>query len=979
MKRIAKILLGALVAVIGVVLTGCNTEPEAKKFSLQFTGYGPGYVSANVTVPGATTVAYLVVSEQEDSVMSVINNAAINKATMINLMGTETIFYTDGEHQLLDFSVEANTHYYVYLVARLGENKLSELYTYEFETGDFVFDQYATILGVAPDGYKVRITVPPSVKNSVPGTPGSRAIRYTQGDLMIYNFYKSQNDDYFNLLYNAGRYVTEDTTIEFSDKLNYGEAGADVNEDGEIDGNDLSMLWNPIVPGEPVVFIAGEFEWMQEPWYGVDSLTRLEMVAQYQKEHNVKNPSDDNYALKGFYYPAGWEPGYYFPCIDSTMYWSFYGGAPSRAAGVTRAAGIINDLDVSSPVDASWTGAYQKKVFRTKLPEKLAGDFKVEIENLRSVDATICITPKGEIYRYLFTILDDGAYNEMLRLLNHRTEYLQWAITSYFAMYNFGQLQVVPEKGTIAPPAEINLTDFFYDVPSDTKYHVLITGMSGDIGSPQCFKHYTFRTPTKTKTEGPRILVKTLEDKTTPYTAAFNIKCTSVADNKAERCYYAANYKSDWVYDTNSGSNTYESLGQTTQFTDDELSQINSPEGLDIFIPSIDGETTRLVVVAFNDENISNGIDEYEDVLSHPAVEDCTTPYAEAANTGYNPLLHDGLLDGPWTLTATVVKDNEKFVKKAKVNIRSEFKEGVDYPSTLPADVKELYMNTVKGATDEEKEEIINDYFYEFKLQSTMFNEGRLRGQNKLLIEGWINDSQGSLDYLSPWDLFKHEKISMVDVPSMFARFGPKIYLHINRAKGSENYAKDADSLSITANKMFVSPLAQWSVPFYMAGIQESGDMVFSYTDTNTGAFGGALEFPVTLSEDLKTITIKPLLSNNAVWYPNVVGETTGIGGATSYILENRIVSEVVLTKGWTEPENGSEGDIDEEVTPTVRSSARKAVLKPVGNAELIKYSSRTDFKSFVKPVKIKSEVMTYEKVQANFAKFREQQSKRVK
>ena len=219
----------------------------------------------------------------------------------------------------------------------------------------------------------------------------------------------------------------------------------------------------------------------------------------------------------------------------------------------------------------------------------------------------------------------------------------------------------------------------------------------------------------------------------------------------------------------------------------------------------------------------------------------------------------------------------------------------------------------------------------------------------------------------------------MVDVPSMFARFGPKIYLHINRAKGSENYDKGADSLSITANKMFVSPLAQWSVPFYMAGIQESGDMVFSYTDTNTGAFGGALEFPVTLSEDLKTITIKPLLSNNAVWYPNIVGETTGIGGATSYILENRIVSEVVLTKGWTEPENGSEGDIDEEVTPTVRSSARKAVLKPVGNAELIKYSSRTDFKSFVKPVKIKSEVMTYEKVQANFAKFREQQSKRVK
>ena len=57
MKKFAKSLLVALVAVIGVVLTSCNPEPEAKKFSLQFTGYGPGYVSVNVTVPGATTVA----------------------------------------------------------------------------------------------------------------------------------------------------------------------------------------------------------------------------------------------------------------------------------------------------------------------------------------------------------------------------------------------------------------------------------------------------------------------------------------------------------------------------------------------------------------------------------------------------------------------------------------------------------------------------------------------------------------------------------------------------------------------------------------------------------------------------------------------------------------------------------------------------------------------------------------------------------
>ena len=45
MRNFAKILLAALVAVIGFVQTGCAPEPVAKKFSLQFTGYGPGYVS----------------------------------------------------------------------------------------------------------------------------------------------------------------------------------------------------------------------------------------------------------------------------------------------------------------------------------------------------------------------------------------------------------------------------------------------------------------------------------------------------------------------------------------------------------------------------------------------------------------------------------------------------------------------------------------------------------------------------------------------------------------------------------------------------------------------------------------------------------------------------------------------------------------------------------------------------------------------
>jgi large subunit ribosomal protein L4 len=138
-----------------------------------------------------------------------------------------TTFYSDGPQQLLDYPVEENKKYYVYLVATLG-NEYSQVYTYEFETEEFTFSQLATVVGVTPDGYKMFVKVPQSVKTSQHGAPGSKAIRYAQGDLMIYNFYKATNDDTYSMLYNGGKYLTEDSMVEFSDALNYGEAGADI-------------------------------------------------------------------------------------------------------------------------------------------------------------------------------------------------------------------------------------------------------------------------------------------------------------------------------------------------------------------------------------------------------------------------------------------------------------------------------------------------------------------------------------------------------------------------------------------------------------------------------------------------------------------------------------------------------------------------------------------------------------------------------
>ena len=919
-------------------LTGCNPKQEVKPFSVSFKGAGPGSATVMATVPSPTTVSYLITDEEDPTLDEM----------MLNILGEKVTFYTDGEQQLLDFPVEENTKYYLYLVGILGED-FSKMYTFEFETGDFEFNQLATVVGVMPDGYKVQLKMPESVLTSEYGKPGSTAIRYTQGDLMIYNYYRTSKDDYFNLLYNGGRSVRRDTVITYNDKLNYGEAGIDVNEDGVVDENDMSILWNPIAPGEPVVFVVGEFEWMEEP-------------EEYKKGGALE---DSTYVVNGFAYPGGWDPGYYAPCLDTAKYFALYPDLQRK--GLTKSAGIINDIDLTHDLDDAWTGAFQRKIFRTRVPAKLNGKFQLEVTNLKSVNANLRIIPSENIYRYLFTVLDDGAYNQMLGLLDGHEEYVQWAVTSYFAMYNFGQIQVVAETGeTSAPICKFALTDYFYNVPAETKYHVLVTGMSGEIGSPQCFEHFTFSTPAKTKTRGPNVVVTALEDESTPYVASFNIKCTSYETNPVDRCYYAANYKSDWVYQVNgSNSNTYESLGHENQILDDNIiSQINSETGYRINIPTIDGETTRLVVVAYNDENISNGIDLYEDAIEHPAVEDCTTPYAKAADNSYNELLDEDILVGDWTLTATL--DGGKVVKE-RINIRRRFVEGVDYPKTLPEDVLKVYQDATEWTDDE-----IYGFFDEFIDVSKSFNRDRLRNQNKLLIENWVNDEMGSLTYYSPWDLFKHKKISMVDVPSMFARFGPKIYLHVNKSKSG------ADSLSVTANNMFVSPVAQWSTtPFYMAGCSasyEEGEegkvsTIFQWSNAE-GAWVGALEFPVTLSEDRQTITIKPIEANGTLWYPNVVGIASSYGGTTNYVLEKAILSEVVLTKGWDEPVE------EEQPAPATRSLARTSrQISVIGDPNFIEYSPRGTFngKSQQKReivVDGKSKITTSEKLQENLERY---------
>ncbi len=891
-------LLRMLAAVVlAGVFSACD-QLENGTFSVNFKEAGPGYVSVTVTVPAETEISYVCQKDELET----------QKASMIYMIGTKKTFKENGTYQLLA-ELEENTEYNLYIVARLSATEFSEVYSFKFTTEEFKFDQLCTVVATMYDGFKMHLTMPQSVRQSTPGTPGSKGIRYTLTDIMTYNLMRQNSDEYWMLLTNAGMYTTKDETIEFSDMTNRMQSTEDLNEDGKVDAKDQTIIWNPISPGEPVVFLAGEFEWMELP-------------------DEYKGENAPNYVVDGWTYPAGWDAGYYLPMIDGDQY--------DRHYGLTKSVGMYDGIDIASPIDEMWTGAYQKKLFRALEPSKLNGKVEMEIVELGPVDATLNFIPSEEVAFYSFCILDDGTYGEMMKLLGNREELLQWATGSYFSMYNFGALMA---EG----PVQIALSSHFYDVPADTKYHVLVTGMGDEAGSEQCFAHYTFNTPPKTKTSGPKIVVTPLEEESSPYEAKFNVKCTS-PENPVVKCFYGANYYKDWIYAINSGG-TYLSYGQTYKLSADDVEMINSEEGLVMSLPTIDGETTRLVVVGFNDENTPNDLN-YEDITECPAVADLTTPYYEAAPCASYFNLADVLADD-WTMSATVINGETRGTLKKNVSIVSEYVD--DYPSSITKEIYDVYHENTKWSDQE-----IEAYYDEFLATAKNFNTRRLANQNKLMLMGWLD---GGVDVayqtMTPYDLFVSETINTVDVPSIFNDFGPKMYIEVTEVNGQPK-------LTITADMYFGSPVMNWSDPFYMAGFadQESNNTIFYYSDSVTGNYAAPLVFDVEMSSDKNTLTIKAIERNGVKYYPNVIGQEATTG---RYLLNVPIVSDVVLTRGHS---------ADAQSVATRSMSKSKDIVAPETEALEIVHKPMTRFDAPVKFTKIDVKPVTLEEARSNMAEY---------
>ena len=855
MKNFKSFLIAAIAIIACVAVSSCTKDPEGTtdkvvtKAEATVSELTPNGATITVETQNISEFAYMV---DKDVPTSAILQAG-EKTTIENTdVATTTTILLQG--------FEPSTTHTVYFAFRKADGIIyDEKVIVEFTTTTYG-DNVLTVVERKYDGFAVHVQIPEEVKAR------GNALRYTRTSLPMYNYSKSLGSMEIDmLLYNAGLYTTEDATIRYDEWHNY-----ERDEDGNVieDGATYS---DPIVPGEPSIFMIGEYGYMDDP---------DEMVVYMDGEVKTVSVSEDDpnfmdYAGNAIWaYPAGWKSGYYMPEYD-WLKWIQAMDTP--------------DFDP----EKYWSGYYERTLVESLPPTDLDANIDIKVTDLTPIDACITFTPSDNIILYNYLICTESEYqDQFLPLIDNNEEYLRWFVGSYFAMRTIGT-----EVGTGVTEQWLK-DDWFVDTKgmAGQEIRVLVSGLGDNEGKSQYFTSTTFTMP-KVTLPKPEVIVTPVPSDN-PYIVTFNIKNPNYETNKISEVYFACNYVREFnqILKQYSYTELLKTMGNPLHQDQTAIEQINSANGYNFVISSRDAATTRLALLVYNWEGSGNNPDETDS----PAVAEYTTPNASfparVNSELFTTLLGEWEAEAPMVLIEAVTDEQGnqtgEYTRKPIGNYTSPvtISAGVEYPATLPEDIYELYASM--GVSREKTEE----YWEEFKSLADMYNT-RTRGFNRLLCLGYnFADKDYMLDITAtPYELFTAKDYSSSTTADMFYDFGPKWNLEID-ANGNV-------WLPIDIEREF--PLEAFNFgldyTFYMLAVGENSYMGAPVYNQK-GELVCDSKFPVEVSADGNTITIKPIIYNykdangndaTETYYPCVA--QLQYGYATP--VNPRVAGNVVLTR----------------------------------------------------------------------------------
>ena len=846
MKNIKHLLFAVVALVAGFAISSCTPDPTPG-----------GKVETKVEVAVAEVMANgatISVTTQNVKEFAYVQRDTEIPATAI-LQGDDLKTKIENTEEIKTTSItitgcEAGKTYTLFFAFRLADDSIyEEVKRVEFTTTSYG-DNVINVVDRMYDGFSVYLQIPEEVKAK------GNALRYSTSSMPMYNYAKQMGSMELDmLLYNAQQYTTTDKLIIY-DEYHSTERDKDGNLIYDEAGNLASATFaDPKVPGEPGYLIVGEYALME------DENERIVIV-----DGEVMTVNDDSYMdYSIWWYPAGWSKGYYNPAYDWARWYA--------------------ELD-SDEYDSEkyWSGYYERTLIETLEPEIIEG-VEIKATDITPIDACISFNATDDILQYCILVCTESEYEtQILPLIENNEDYLRWFTGSYFAMMSFG---IQMGSGY----SELWLSDWFVDTKgmAGQTIRVLVSGLGNDTGTKQSFDTYTFTLPEVTLPK-PEVVVTPVKSDD-PYMVTFNIKNPN-PDNALTEVYFACNYEREFdaILKEYSYTTLLKSMGNALGKT--EIDLINSANGFNFQISSRDNATTRLAVLGYNWEGSGNNPDEPES----KAVAEYTTPHANFPVRVNSELFEK--LQGEWVASAHM--ENYVAVTDKDGNATGEYKfenagtytsavsimGGLPYSETIPDEVWSIYR--AAGISDDQTEE-----YYEELIEETIWYNTRTRGFNRLLCLGYnFADPNYMLDLVAtPYDLFIADDYSTSKTSHMFYDFGPKW-----------NFEIDADGsvwLPIDIEREF--PMATFNFgldyAFYMLAIGErtylGGDLVGYDGKTILEA-----RFPVEVSADYNTITIKPIVYTDSegtteYYYPCVAQIQNGY--ATP--LNPRVRGEVTLTR----------------------------------------------------------------------------------
>ena len=850
MKTFNRALCAIFAFVVAISLGAC-TDPGVDggsvKVTTELTSTTPTPIGAEVVfaTQNIKEIAYMVRDTKVDA--------------PVIFQGGKKVAAKDGVNTITITGLESETLYTVFFAFRNADDKfVDEVVKVEFLTTSYG-DSVLTVVDRMYDGFKVHIQVPDEVKAKGHG------IRYSTSSMPMYNYAKMQGSlELDMLLYNAAQYTTKDKLVIY-DEYNSTERDENGNLIYDENGNLTSASFaDPKVPGEPGYFLAAEFAYMD------DEEERVVYV-----DGEVMTVNDGSYMdYSIWWYPAGWKPGYYMPMYD----WKTF----------------CEELDTDAfDSEKYWSGYYERIYVETLQPQIIENGVDIKVYDKTPKEACISFTPSDDILQYCYLISTESEYEtQILPILENNEEHLRWFVGSYFAMMSFG-------VATAQEPVEQWLTEWFNDTNgmAGQTLRVMVAGLANGEGTIQSFDTLTFTLPEITL---PKPVVEVTPVKTNdPYNVTFNIKNPDYATNPISEAMFACNYAREFDMALTEGyTSLLKSLnfeGSPNVFSKYVIDQINTAAGFDFTVPSRDAATTRLAVLAYNWEGSGNNPDE----PGSPAVAENTTP-----NANYPTRVESELFDklqGEWIASApmksyVVEKDSEgnstgnyTYSDAGTFTSPVTIMGGLTCPSTMPEEVWAIYK--AAGISRDKAEEL-----YDELVELTKWYNSRTRGFNRLLCLGFnFADAEYLLDKVAtPYDLFIMKDYSVSQVSYMFYDFGPKWNLEID----------EQGKVWLPINIELEYPLEAFNFgldyTLYMLAVGEyyylGGDLVDEAGNTTLKA-----RFPVEVSADYNTITIKPIEYTDPTglkeyFYPCVAQLTNG--KATP--VNPRVKGDIVLKRNTT-------------------------------------------------------------------------------